>query len=310
MLNAQSTSVCTLFEGDYHLGVAALANSLFRFGYRGDIHVGYRGALPRWMLDFSTSTPSRPPSPDGIAFSFHQIDTPWHLANYKPQFIKSIFASNPTVQAVFYFDPDIVIKCPWSYYEEWVQTGMALVEEIATYKMSYNHPIRRKWMAVAAELEIRCHPAMDQYFNSGFIGLLRSCERFLDDWEKIITVLPNYGIDLSSFMPLNRPHPFCGPDQDALNIVAMAAEPFLSTIGPEGMDLRPGGFTMSHAVGSPKPWRKKYLISALRGIKPSAADKAFWENAETPIPAFPAVVVRNRRAMIRLASLIGRFYHQ
>jgi hypothetical protein len=28
-----------------------------------------------------------------------------------------------------YFDPDITIKCRWSFFEEWVQNGLALVED-------------------------------------------------------------------------------------------------------------------------------------------------------------------------------------
>ena len=128
--------------------------------------------------------------------------------------------------------------------------------------------------------------------------------------QKLFWFCQDYGVDLTAFMHVNRPHPFCSPDQDSLNIMAMAAEPHLSTIGPEGMDFIPGGFTMSHAVGSPKPWRKNYLLSALNGSGPSAADKAFWDNAAAPIEVFPPFVIRRRRATIRLASLIGRFYHR
>jgi hypothetical protein len=300
-----NSAICTLFEGDYHYGVGALVNSLHRCGYRGSIEVGYRGNLPDWLRNAEGLLKGT-----SITLRTHLLQTDWHFANYKPKFINTVFDLNPTIQAVYYFDPDIVIKCQWFYYEEWIQNGIALVEEIATNGMPYNHPIRLRWLEVAKDLDIVCHPTFSQYFNSGFVGLHRSCKHYLADWLKIIAAVPKYGAELNSFMPANRPHPFCGVDQDALNIVAMAAEPHLSTMGPEGMDFIPGGFTMSHAVGSPKPWRKKFFLSAMKGIKPSLADKEFWNNADGPIPVFPARVVRQRRFMMNLASLIGRFYHR
>jgi hypothetical protein len=44
-------SFCTLFEGNYHFGVAALSNSLIAAGYAGTLWVGYRGALSGWIVD-------------------------------------------------------------------------------------------------------------------------------------------------------------------------------------------------------------------------------------------------------------------
>ena len=34
---ACDTAICTLFEGDYHLGLAAILNSLVRAGYAGTV---------------------------------------------------------------------------------------------------------------------------------------------------------------------------------------------------------------------------------------------------------------------------------
>lgn len=306
-----SSAVCTLFEGDYHLGVGALVNSLYAHGFRGTVFAGYRGELPPWAKSVQHEGANAVfQVGDGLKICFQAITTKVHFANYKPHLIKALFDSDTSIQKIFYFDPDIVIKCRWSFYEEWVQDRVALVEEIATRGMPYNHPIRFRWLAIAKELGIVCRPTFSQYFNSGFVGLSRTCETFVDHWINIIEAMPKYGIDLSLWMPADRTHPFCGPDQDAMNIVAMAVEPCLSTIGPEGMDLIPGGFTMSHAVGGTKPWRKNYLLSALKGIKPMLADKAYWQNVASPIPVFSEPKVRRQRIMIKLASLVGRFYHQ
>ena len=51
-----------------------------------------------------------------------------------------------------------------------------------------------------------------------------------------------------------------------------APEP-VSIMGSEGMDFRPGGWTMSHALGMEKPWQKKFIRAAFGGRPPSFANR-------------------------------------
>ena len=47
--------VCTVAEGSYFNGVAALTNSLVHAGFRGSVVVGYRGSKPTWLAQFKRS---------------------------------------------------------------------------------------------------------------------------------------------------------------------------------------------------------------------------------------------------------------
>jgi hypothetical protein len=74
------------------------------------------------------------------------------------------------------------------------------------------------------------------------------------------------------------------------------------------MDFTYGGFTMSHAVGAPKPWRKPFVLSGLHGNPPSLADKAYWSNVQSPIQLYTNKEIRIKTIAIRITSFIGRFY--
>jgi hypothetical protein len=51
--------VFTLYEGSYHKGVAALANSLIRAGFAGPFFAGYRDSIPDWARRIGVSAEQR-----------------------------------------------------------------------------------------------------------------------------------------------------------------------------------------------------------------------------------------------------------
>lgn len=302
-------AVCTLFEGKYHLGVGALVNSLYHYGFRGAIWVGYRGELPPWAKnlkicqDYQEFTVAH-----GCVVRFVLLTTPIHLTNYKPDFMLQLWEHYcPEAEALFYIDPDIVIKCRWSFFEDWVSRGIALCQEIVNAYMPSNHPIRMAWHEFAEAKGYKCHRQLNQYFNGGFVGISKKHQSALVIWQDLLQSLEEVGIELTSFMPGDRSHPFLGTDQDTLNLMAMISEHPLSTIGPEGMDFVPGGFTMSHAVGAPKPWRKQMIYEALKGKSPSLADKGYWQHTQNPIQLYSQQQLLWKQFDLRCGAAIGRF---
>ena len=89
-INSQQV-ICTLYEGDYHLGLAALINSILKGGFHGLFWVGYRGDLPPWTAQLARRD-------DGLfqvgeaLLGFEVLDSGCHFAHFKPDFMKSIFA--------------------------------------------------------------------------------------------------------------------------------------------------------------------------------------------------------------------------
>ena len=106
----------------------------------------------------------------------------------------------------------------------------------------------------------------------------------------------------------HRSEPFFARDQDALNIAATCSAVPISELGPEGMDFIYGGFLMSHATFSPKPWNKNYCWYFLKGYPPSLADKSFWNNFGGPIVVFSAHKIFVKRMILKILSVLSRFY--
>jgi hypothetical protein len=302
--------LCTLFEGDYHFGLAALVNSLVEHGFRGLIVAGYRGSLPPWTYQL------KPVGNDGeyyvgseIRMRFVHLDTPVHFTNFKPYFMRQLIREQPDCKYIWYFDPDIVIHCSWSFYFRWAKYGVALCEDV-NGKMPANHPLRFRWMEVASSLGLGDSVPLSGYYNGGFIGLSVNYSGFLDLWQEVIKFAESEGLDTRQFRMGGRVDPFYAADQDALNVAAMYSRYPLTTIGPEGMDFITGGFTMAHAIGSPKPWNKNMVVAALCGAPPSNSDKAFLAHLDSPIRPYSHFRLAAKRLGCSIGAFIGRFYRR
>jgi hypothetical protein len=306
-----TSAICTLFEGHYHCGLGALANSLYAHGYRGMIYAGYRGALPPWAVGSKTVEGFVEFSPaEGLVLRFIPLATKIHLTNFKPDFMLSLWQEHcPQAQSLFYFDPDITVICRWSFYEEWVRAGVALCADINP-AMPANHPLRHAWKQFYLPHGISFRRDLDIYFNGGFVGLRREQTEFLHCWQRLqVLMTPEIG-GLQNVNLRDRTYLFCKTDQDAMNVAAMASESPVSPMGQDGMDFQHGGggFVMSHAAGGVKPWRKKMLAGMLlKADQPSRADKNFYASAQHPIRVFSSASYFRRKLDLTLASALGRY---
>jgi hypothetical protein len=306
-----NSAVCTLFEGNYHYGVGALANSLYAHGFRGTIYAGYRGELPPWIAGAKTTDGFTEFSPaDGLMLRFIPLTTKFHLTNIKPDFMLSLWQDHcPDAESIFYFDPDITVLCAWSFYEGWVKAGAALCADINP-DMPPNHPIRHAWKNYYLPHGIAFRRETDIYFNGGFAGVSRAHAEFLHCWKRLQDLMaPEIG-GLQNVNVRDRTYLFHKTDQDALNVAAMASESPVSPMGQDGMDFQQGGggYVMSHALGGQKPWKKQFLRSVvLRSNSPSRADRMYFRHVETPIRLYTPVTLARKNFLLLTASFLGRF---
>lgn len=304
-----SYSICTLFEGHYHYGVGALVNSLFASNFVGDIWVGYRGTLPPWATPLQSIDEHLKvfcPTPS-INLRFIRINTDRHLTNYKPDFMLQIFdAMSTECKGLMYIDPDIIVKAPWQFFEEWADCGVALCQDMNGF-MPDSHPTRHVWRKDFANSTMRLSRVSDSYVNGGYVGVSRESIGFLHCWSSILMTLSTRFDITGSLRVHDRLFPYHFPDQDGLNIAAMEASYPISIIGKESMDFTSIGSIMSHAAGNTKPWRRNYVQSALCGAPPSTADKAFWKHTQTPVQLYSKHALFINRLLLAMGSILGRF---
>lgn len=306
----QVCGICTLFEGDYHLGLAAFVNSLHDAGYSGPVWAGYRGALPPWVNQLGkTADPRTYRVGDRVWLTFVPLETEMHFANYKPQFMLDLLAGPASgCNYLWYFDPDLYFNAKWTFFADWQRHGIALCQEIVDNILPEDAPLRHKWMEVGEVLGLGSPRPLNYYYNGGMVGVPAAQSGFLKLWARVIEYAGTIG-DVRQFTQATREHPFHSIDQDALNAAAMYSQHPLTTLGPQGMGFIPGTAVVYHSVG-PKPWRARFLRRALGGVPPSPADKFFFAKAAAPILLYSPLRLALFRASFSLAAFIGRFYHR
>jgi hypothetical protein len=320
-----NSAICTIFEGHYHYGVAALSNSLYKQGFRGTIYIGYRGKLPKWAMsgkresigkwkEAITLTPVK-----GLQLIFLHLDTTYNLANYKPDFMLELWQGPAKeAQRFFYFDTDIIIDMSWSCFEQWVNCGVALCEDVNSPLQEF-HPRRVGWRNYYKNYNIELQFKNQIYVNAGFVGLLKKDISFLTSWvqlqEKMSAAIGGLENSIfsnqtynSTILKMEGFQIFNKPDQDALNATIEAYNGTISYMGKEGMGFGSGNTSMFHALGSPKPWKANHFLRAIQGSPPRKEDIAYWKNSTSPFLVHSKWEISRKKINIKIAKIIGRFY--
>jgi hypothetical protein len=179
------STICTVFERDFHIGLAALINSLYGNGFRGTVWAGYRGSLPPWSkLPDSTEIQDFKPTTD-LTVRFVPLSTQEALIRYKPEFMMQIIeSSGADLRELFYLDSDIVVNAPWSFFQDWITYGIAVCEDINS-PVHHTHPVRGFWRKNYASNDIALRRELDVYVNGGFLGLTKENFGFLEHFRRI-----------------------------------------------------------------------------------------------------------------------------
>ncbi len=316
-------AVCTLFEKHYHYGAIALANSLIRNGFTGDIYNGYRGDMPFWGTnakpnpDLNWEGGSTMKMGDKVNIHFLPMATDAHFTNYKAHFMIELW-DGPAKDAdnMFYFDPDIVFAAEWSYFERWVTCGVALCEDVNS-PVYENNPRRIGWRNYFKEFGHTLKMKEPLYCNAGFMGVNKADRGMVEKWKQMMDdIAPRIGgLNRSNVSGLSIPKEELGtfaifgqPDQDVMNAAVEAYEGKISFAGKEGMSFIPAVPLIPHALGKVKPWIIKPFSEIAKGMKPRAVDKIYWNYVDFPIRGFSNFKIKRMQIALKTTALISRFY--
>jgi hypothetical protein len=298
--------VMTLFEsGSHEEGVAALLNSLCEAGFRGNVWLGVSGPVPSWL------TPASVESWVGTQFVVCVAPVTADGAQLlrKPQLMSFVAKREPKATSYIYFDPDVVVKCRWSFVERWCARGVAAVAD-KEWCLAASSPVRSQWSEWRESLGIG--DAFDEpsgpvnvYCNAGFVGVSADCVPFIGHWRRLAEAA--CGVEAEGAPAVSTETGGEEPDLDrqVFNIALMAWGRRAHLMGPEAMDFAPGGYVFSHAIGQPKPWRRHFIRGALVGRPPSKRDREHWRYRAGPIHPASDVVLRWKRLSYKVGRGLG-----
>lgn len=294
-----------------------LFNSLVAHGFEGVFVAGCRSLEDVPLRERAAVEEFRDKVflPVSARWEWITVETPWHFTNYKPQFMQQVLEAYPDCSSIVYLDPDIVVCAPWHWIEASTKYGPVMAADV-NFWLPHMHPTRHQWTCMIEQAGHRCSHSFDLYFNGGLLGIQRHDRAFLDLWIQInnefgasTNPLDAKG-DIGDWMRGGRWDAMTGNDQDSLNMAAMAWPNPLSTFGPDLMGFSGGWIGLPHAIGSAKPWRRRYLREAIAGNPPRQADREFWAHAALPISVYTQFQIIRQQLAIKIASFLGRFYRR
>lgn len=308
--------VATLAEGKYLEGALVLFNSLVALGFKGRFVIGVRChecLSTRIQANIDRYNYLREYSDRQLRLI--RVQTDLHFTNYKPQFMMSILDTSPECKILAYLDPDIVCLRDLNWILTSAMHGPVVAADV-NWQVPRHHPLRIAWINLINEIGHQQMQCFDMYFNGGMLVVSREDSLLLDIWQDFLVTFGSTGArldacgEISTWRKSSRANPMFAPDQDALNMALMTWPRQVCTFGPDMMGFTQGDTCLPHAIGGTKPWNKKILLDALRGMPPRLVDKSYWNHCDVPIRVYSKRWILMKRIQINVASFIGRFYRR
>lgn len=305
LLAYEEVIVC-LYDGQYHFGTGALINSLVNSKFKGLVNIAHRGHFPPWITQLQPIDDNLYRITNDITIHFESVKTHMHLAYYKPFFIKQTALHYPWIKRFFYFDVDIVIDAPWSFFSNWLDDQVCLCLDSTYEYVHTNHPWRRDWKRLAS-MEKNFFNPETAYVNSGFIAITKESICLVDKWIELTNRFEELGGSVKVIF--QDGHNSYKGDQDLLNAaITVSPNIKLSLIGKEGMGFQQPAYLMTHSISNIKPWNKNYFTCLIKqGHKPNYSEKNFFNYCKHPIRLFSKSVYFRKKINLLVAQFLGRY---
>lgn len=298
-------AILTLSKGSYHFGVAALINSLkTNAGFKGTVYVFHQGDPPPWQSLLSNEQGGRL---EDIKVVFKQIFPDRFLGFCKPFAALEVLEGDPELEGVIFADADVLFLASWPFFENWLDSGVALCSDCNFGWLHSNHPWRRKWKELLLRAGLEVVRECEEYPNSGFFGVTRSRSAVLRNWITVTLQFEKEGGDTSRFTEEYRTRAIVG-DQDLLAAALHSVKDEISYLGAEGMGFNGHFFVLSHAIERTKPWNKCFSWRALKGEKPTQQGRLWIECSHYPITAIGSSKHLALRIDFAIAQCISRLW--